>query len=289
MVHRDIKPHNLMLPAGRDEARREGARLRAGQGAEREGGREAPDRVRGGPGHAGLHRPGAGPGRGGCRHPGRRVLASAAPCTTCSPAARRSRATASTSVLAAHLQATAEPLDRVRPDVPAGLAAVVAKMMAKAPADRYPDAERGGGGAGPVLQAGRRRVVAHVPGRRSPAADGPRGAGRGAAGPIAWGGGRRLGPPPDPSGAAPAVGVAAVGVAGSPLLGLVGGLAGRGVQGEDPGGVLVVEVTEPGAEVLVDGERVTVTGRTAGRSRSGKPGTYKVEVRKDGFAAPGRR
>jgi serine/threonine protein kinase len=41
------------------------------------------------------------------------------------------------SLLYAHAHQDAVPLDQVRPDVPAGLAAVVARMMAKDPADRY--------------------------------------------------------------------------------------------------------------------------------------------------------
>src|SRR5262249_53334558 len=40
-------------------------------------------------------------------------------------------------ILEAHRTHDAEPLDRLRPDVPARLAAVVARMMAKDPAQRY--------------------------------------------------------------------------------------------------------------------------------------------------------
>jgi serine/threonine protein kinase len=40
-------------------------------------------------------------------------------------------------LVAAHHDTVATPLDEVRPEVPAGLAAVVAKMMAKGPAERY--------------------------------------------------------------------------------------------------------------------------------------------------------
>ena len=49
----------------------------------------------------------------------------------------------------------AKPLNLVRPEVPAELAAVVAKMMAKDPATRYQTPGRGGGGVEAVLQEGR--------------------------------------------------------------------------------------------------------------------------------------
>src|SRR5205823_3990397 len=60
-------------------------------------------------------------------------------------------------ILQAHLSKEATPLDQVRADVPAGLAAVVAKMMAKDPARRFQKpaevvpALAPGGGAGFLL------------------------------------------------------------------------------------------------------------------------------------------
>jgi hypothetical protein len=54
-------------------------------------------------------------------------------------------------------------------------------------------------------------------------------------------------------------------------------------------GTLVVEVNEPGAEVYVDGERVTVTWGEGGKKAEVRvrPGTRKVEVKKAGFIARG--
>lgn len=56
-------------------------------------------------------------------------------------------------------------------------------------------------------------------------------------------------------------------------------------------GVLVLEVNEPNAEVFVDGERVTVTWGAGGKKAElrVKPGTRKVEVKKEGFTAHGEK
>lgn len=54
-------------------------------------------------------------------------------------------------------------------------------------------------------------------------------------------------------------------------------------------GILVVESNEPGAEVVIDGEKVTVVWADGGKSAevTVKPGTHKIEVRKDGFTVAG--
>jgi formylglycine-generating enzyme required for sulfatase activity len=51
-------------------------------------------------------------------------------------------------------------------------------------------------------------------------------------------------------------------------------------------GILIVEVNEPNAEVLVDGETVTVSWHDGGKKAEIRvpPGTHKVEVKKDGFS-----
>jgi hypothetical protein len=56
-----------------------------------------------------------------------------------------------------------------------------------------------------------------------------------------------------------------------------------------PEGTLVVQVSEPGAEVFVDGAKVTVTWGEGGKTAEVRvrPGTRKVEIRKEGFAAHG--
>ena len=67
MVHRDIKPQNLILARG-EEARRQGARLRTGEGEARDGRRFGADRHREDARHAGLHRSGADAGCHQRRH-----------------------------------------------------------------------------------------------------------------------------------------------------------------------------------------------------------------------------
>jgi formylglycine-generating enzyme required for sulfatase activity/serine/threonine protein kinase len=54
-------------------------------------------------------------------------------------------------------------------------------------------------------------------------------------------------------------------------------------------GILVVSVNEPYADVYVDGEKVTVTWKTGGKSAEikVKPGTRNIEVKKDGFTVEG--
>ena len=73
MVHRDIKPGNLMLSREGDKADRQGARLRPGQGDQREPGRRWPDPRGPDARHARLHRPRADPRRPDGRHPGRHL------------------------------------------------------------------------------------------------------------------------------------------------------------------------------------------------------------------------
>ena len=55
-------------------------------------------------------------------------------------------------------------------------------------------------------------------------------------------------------------------------------------------GILVVQVNEPNAEVFVDGDRVTVSWNDGGTKAEihVKPGTRKVEVKKDGFSVDGK-
>ena len=78
-------------------------------------------------------------------------------------------------------------------------------------------------------------------------------------------------------------------VAAAVVLAVVGAWAAGVFKLKTKDGTIVVEVSEPDAEVLVDGEKVTVTW-DAGRKRAEirvRPGTHAVEVRKDGFVAWG--
>ena len=79
-----------------------------------------------------------------------------------------------------------------------------------------------------------------------------------------------------------------IGVGVAVLLLFVGMWASGVFKVKTKEGILVVEVNEPNAEVFVDGEKVTVTWDKGGKAEIRvKPGTRKVEVKKDGFKAFG--
>ena len=73
------------------------------------------------------------------------------------------------------------------------------------------------------------------------------------------------------------------------LLGLVVLWAGGVFKVRTADGILVVQVNEPNAEVFVDGDRMTVSWNDGGTKAEihVKPGTRKVEVKKDGFGVDG--
>ncbi len=73
------------------------------------------------------------------------------------------------------------------------------------------------------------------------------------------------------------------------LLGLVVLWAGGVFKVKTADGILVVQVNEPNAEVFVDGDRMTVSWNDGGTKAEihVKPGTRKVEVKKDGFGVDG--
>jgi serine/threonine protein kinase len=65
-------------------------------------------------------------------------------------------------ILHAHQTATAKPLNELRPDVPAELAAVVAKMIAKKPEERYQTPMEAAQALLPFIKAGPRPAVSRV-------------------------------------------------------------------------------------------------------------------------------
>jgi predicted Ser/Thr protein kinase len=223
----------------------------------------------------------------------------------------------------AHIEKEPRPLNEVRPDVPAEMAAVVAKMLAKDPARRYQRPIE-------VAQALAPFAKVRVPGAapKSPApgsagtgtvvgGDTSRDGGPGAKAPKLPAAPREdteaspfagLDDDPDPARPAkkakqPAAAkpgpapwwkrraVLASGGAGVALLLVLVVLWAAGVfrVKTADGTILIVEVNEPNPDVFVDGEKVTVTWDAGGKKAEVrvKPGTRKVVVSKDGFTAYG--
>lgn len=81
----------------------------------------------------------------------------------------------------------------------------------------------------------------------------------------------------------------AAGVAAALAFVLLGLWAGGVFRLRTPDGVLVVEVNEANPDVFVDGDKITVTWDKGGKKATirVKPGTRKVEVKKEGFTAVG--
>ncbi|HTU88796.1 MAG TPA: family 16 glycoside hydrolase, partial [Gemmataceae bacterium] len=224
-------------------------------------------------------------------------------------------------ILVAHQMHEAKPLNLERPEVPEELAAVVRKMMAKSPAKRYqtpldvvqalspfvkqgampkpsPELSSGTAESKPVI-----KTATRVDPPPAPAAEAPK-------------------QPPAPAAvwesltensAASIVprksaivrkplaatlrerkaqkkwlmgGGAAVGLL---LLALLGMWAGGVFKVKTPEGTLIVEVNEPNPEVLLDDKTMTVSWHNGGKKAEirVKPGTHKVEVKKDGFTVYG--
>ncbi len=154
-------------------------------------------------------------------------------------------------VLQAHQSLEASPLNRVRPEVPEELAAVVRKMMAKDPARRYPTPMALVQALAPFVEQGAKAGPA--PGRK-------------------W----RIG-----------AGIAA----GVLLIGLLAVWASGVFRVKTPEGTLVVEVNVPNPDVYVDGGKMTVRWEEGGKKAEIRvqPGTREVTISKDGFAAYGEQ
>jgi serine/threonine protein kinase len=209
----------------------------------------------------------------------------------------------------AHLEKEAPPLPAVRPDVPAPLWAVVARVLAKDPAKRYetpvefaqalapfckpgskqPAAPKPAPASSPHADTKVRGDTSHLPERQKPAV------------PVAT----VVVPAPSPFAefdepaaldtprSKPQPGKfadrrkLAIGAGIGVLLLAVGGwlLSGVIFRVRTPDGTVVLQVDQPGAEVLVDGEKVQVTWGAGGKKAEihVKPGTHKLSVVKDGF------
>jgi serine/threonine protein kinase len=183
-------------------------------------------------------------------------------------------------ILQAQHTQEAKPLDKVRPEVPEALDAVVRKMMAKDPVERYQT-------PGEVAKA----LIPFIKPQAKPVSAESFPAG-GAASADAWKSLSEPVPAPRPA-RAPAVEparrkrlVISAGAAAG-LLAVVAGLWGTGafsVKVKTKDGVIVLENLPPDAEVLVDGEHVSL--RLAGGKATElqvAPGKHTVESQKTGF------
>jgi serine/threonine protein kinase len=181
-------------------------------------------------------------------------------------------------MLLAHHSLEATPLDQVRKDVPPELAAIVARLMAKDPAQRYQKPVEVVQVMAPFVKAGLKPMPGPAPAEGAPAS---LTRGHATASPA---------PSPRPTAGARASSRSRVGrptgtriarlsrqwiwplsLAGLlfVLTGTVVLWAGGVFRVKTPEGILVVEVNEPEPDVYVDGDRLTVTwGRTARRPRS---------------------
>jgi hypothetical protein len=171
-------------------------------------------------------------------------------------------------ILHAHQEREARPLTEVRPDLPGGLAAVVRKMMAKDPAQRY--------------QTPAEVARALVPFFKPAAATEPEP--HPAALTAAGGGWETLTEPATPRPAArPVQKRRRIGVLVLAAV-LLAGLAAAGIllKVKTKDGTLVVEVNEPNPDVHVVGEKVSVGGAEIRAS----PGNQ-VEEKKGGLTARG--
>jgi serine/threonine protein kinase/cyclophilin family peptidyl-prolyl cis-trans isomerase len=163
-------------------------------------------------------------------------------------------------VIVAHSTDAPLPIESLRPDVPAPLAALVSRMLAKDPAQRPQTPKEVANALAPFTKPSNPHATL-VPTQNTPTTLG-----------TALAQHRRW--------LIPAV------AAGLALIG-VGLWTGGVFQGKTQDGILIVNVNEPNAEVLIDNERATASwaeGGTTAEVRI-KPGKRKVEVKKDGFTA----
>ncbi|HEV3261719.1 MAG TPA: protein kinase [Gemmataceae bacterium] len=322
MVHRDIKPQNLMLtPKGQVKVLDFGlARLRGA-----------------GPQAGGLTQTGAFMGTPEYVSPEQATDARTADiradlyslgCTLYFLLTGRPPFVADTAVklVLAHIEKVPTPLHALRAEVPEALSAVVGRLLAKDPGQRYQTPVELAQALVPFIKAGAKGVTpksspdllmaateAEAAGAKAAKPERPTESATGlgkrnalatdALPPIAWWDTRTensttsIGP--GKSGAVGQVLPAAAKASSRKqwligggivvcvlLLGLVGMWAGGVFKAKTPEGILVVEVNEPNPDVYVDGEKVTVSWDGGGTNTEIRvqPGSHKVEIRKDGFS-----
>jgi serine/threonine protein kinase len=182
-------------------------------------------------------------------------------------------------ILHAHHAKEAAPLNEVRPDVPEALVAVVRKMMAKDPAQRYQTPGEVAQALVPFIKPGAATVTpAHAPGSAAVTTG-------------VWDSLAESTPTPPSVRAAKARRRTSVtGVTAALLLAGLAWLSAGGLfKLKTAEGTIVVDINEPGAEVSVNGGKVNVSWENGGKTAviHLQPGTYKVGVTKDGFTAYG--
>jgi formylglycine-generating enzyme required for sulfatase activity len=212
----------------------------------------------------------------------------------------------------AHISRTADPLNVLRPDVPAELAALVSKMMAKEPAERFQTPGEAAGALAPFFRDANAAVKTV---KASAAQAGPTMSGGDyaatqleteadrlrrraakAAGSVGeqsrWERPIDFREPESPEDEEPQTtqrgrskwlwpGVAA----GVMLLGLLAAVLGGVFKVKTPDGVIVLENVPKDAEILVDGARIDLTWPGLGKPVEIRsvPGQHRVEVKKEGF------
>jgi serine/threonine protein kinase len=203
-------------------------------------------------------------------------------------------------ILQAHHSVQAKPLNQVRPEVPADLAAVVAKMMAKAPEERFQKpidvaqvllpfvmptnkATANGPSSSPAAENDAKPVGAAVMRPETVLEGRPTmGEARNPATPAVL-------PSPSKSVAKRMLLSICGAVAAVLVLALLGMWASGVLKVKTKDGTIVLENLPPDADVLVDGDKVTVTWGDGGKNAqiTVKPGTHKVVATKDGVKVIG--
>jgi WD40 repeat protein len=255
MVHRDIKPQNLMLTSkGQVKVLDFGlARLRSERKAG--GGLTQPDAFMGTPQYVAPEQ------ATDARTADTRADIYSLGCTLYALLTGRPPFVEDTMVklVLAHIEKEPPPLDELRPEVPAGLSAVVAKMLAKDPARRY---QR------PVEVA---QALAPFARARAKPASGEKG--RAVAEPA-----------PAPRRKRPWV-LGAAACAALIVVALAGVLIKVTVKTPDGDALIVLEIDQPDAEVSVDGQKVAVKvpGDNDPVQITIPPGRRTLQVSKAGF------
>ncbi len=317
MVHRDIKPHNLMVtPKGQVKILDFGlARLRVGGRGLTEMGS-----FMGTPEYVSPEQ------AADARTADTRADLYSLGCTLYFLLTGRPPFPEDTAVktILAHIEKEPAPVQELRPDVPAELSAVVTRLLAKDPAQRYQQPVEVARALVPFIKQGTKREGVSLPPLAMPVSE--RGTMLGAnTSKILQARENPAGQPPAPPAAVadqastpfadlaattaplrkekltrPASAAPAAWYRRPPMLAGVGGavlalglgvwlLAGIIFKVQTKDGILIIGVNEPNPTVSVDGDLVAVTWDKAGKKAEVRvrPGTHQVEVKKEGFTVHG--